>query len=871
MLPIVEEVRQKLSEGRARVRAEHEAGISGRQVTACSADLADTILLELVREGLDFVTDGDRSKLENKIALVPHGGYGRRDLAPFSDLDLMLLYRPDVKSEVEPFARRLSQNIVDTGLDLGFSTRTPSDAVSLCMKDVKIFTSLVESRYLAGSVGIYSKFLSRLARQAQRRPHGLVRSIENSRVEERQNHGDSAFYLRPNIKKTKGGLRDIQLVRWIGFTKFGESDLDTLYRINAISEFDYKNLTGAYRFLLRLRNEMHFHAGKARDVLGMNEQVRIAEQWGYVSAKGVLPVEQFMRDYFDHTSQVVYTAEHTLASAKTRFHFTDWITPFFAQQQEGYFLIGPIHISTTRKGLEYVKGNLEGVLHLMSLANLHNKRIDHPTWESIRSSMTESEDFEITSTSAWRFCSFMSDSNRLGDLLRRLHEMRVLEQIIPPYKHIRCLVQFNEYHKYTVDEHSIRAVEAAASYADRDDILGRCYNSIKDKKVLHLALLLHDAGKGFEEDHSIVGARLAAETADLLNLTPKEKDDLVFLVRHHLLMAHLAFRRDTSDSPMVASFAAEMGSVDMLKMMFVLSCADLEAVGPDTLNDWKLNLLSQLYYHSLKQLSGVTEQDILEFEIANSHKKRFIEKLRAEGEVDLLELTSKFPSDFFDVWPEEDARRVVTSMGEIKASDLVIESTPTQNEKGFEYIVCKLDQAYSAVFHKITGALTSQLLQIRSVDIFRIPINKIAYRFTVSDPEVTEQTVEHRMTAIRAEISETLANEDSKPKFKKLWGAKEGPSTEQSTLPTRIRVDNNSADRYTIIDVFTHDRTGLLYTITQTIHDLELQISAAKVGTYLDQVVDVFYVNDVNGKKIRDLKRIHAIKSALISRIEESG
>ncbi|MEC9091375.1 MAG: [protein-PII] uridylyltransferase [Planctomycetota bacterium] len=870
MLPIVEDARQKLNEGRCGIRAEHDAGISGQQITASFADLADTLLLELIHEGMDFATDGDRSKLENKIALVPHGGYGRRDLAPFSDLDLMLLYRPDVKPLVESFARRLSQNIVDVGFDLGFSSRTPADAVSLGLKDIKIFTSLVESRYLAGSVGIYSKFLSRLARQGQRRPHALVRAVERARIEERQTHGDTAFYLRPNLKKTKGGLRDIQLVRWVGFTKFGKSDLKALYRNGAISDYDFENLMAAYQFLLKLRNEMHFHAGKARDVLGMNEQVRIAELWGYQPQKGVLPVEQFMRDYFDHTSQVVYAAEHTLASAKTRFHFTDWITPFFSQQQEGYFLIGPIHISATKKGLNYVQGNLEGVLHLMSLANLHNKKIDHATWEAIRTSMTAVEEMALTSTSAWRFCSFMSDSSRLGNLLRRLHEMRVLEKIIPAYQHIRCLVQFNEYHKYTVDEHSIRAVEAATEYAKRDDMLGRCYNSIKDKKVLHLALLLHDAGKGYEDDHSIVGAKIAAETADLLNLNPAEKDDLVFLVRQHLMMAHLAFRRDTADLPMVASFAADVGSTEMLKMMFVLTCADLQAVGPDTFNDWKYNLVSQLYFHSLRQLSGTTPQDIAEFEMSDSSKKNFVESLKTDQQEGLAELAQQFPTDFFDVWPGEKITHLLSGLLRATSSELVIESSPTQNEKTFEYLVGKLDQPYSAVFHKITGALTSQLLQILSVDIFRVGPQKIVYRFKVLDPEASEQVSRHRMETVCFEIAESLGNQDSKPTFKKVWGTKEGPSTEQSTLPTRIRMDNSSADHATIIDVFTHDKTGLLYTITQAIHDLGLQISAAKVGTYLDQVVDVFYVTDVDGKKIRELKRIREIKSTLLKRIEGS-
>jgi [protein-PII] uridylyltransferase len=866
MLPIVEKVREKLAAGRQDLRHQHDAGLSGKQVTSGLADLADTLMLDLVHEALDFSTDGNRKDIERKIAIVPHGGYGRRDLAPYSDIDLMLLYRPDALAKVEVFARRLSQNIVDVGFDLGFSTRTPSDAVSLALKDVKIYTSLLESRYLAGSVGIYSKFLSRLARHSQRRPHALIRALENARIEERQANGDTAFLLRPNIKKTRGGLRDIHLIRWLGFTKFGKSDLDELSKVSGIAESDHQVVTEAYKFLLRLRNEMHFEAGKARDVLGMNEQVRIASLWGYSADHGVLPVERLMRDYFDHTSQVVYAADHTMASAKLRFYFSDLFTPLFAHQEEGYFLVGPYRISTTKKGLKYVNGNLEGVLHLLSLANLHNKKIDHPTWQSIRSSMLSVDKLQLSSTSAWRFCTFMSDTNRLGDLLRRLHEMRVLEKIIPAFAHIRCLVQFNEYHKYTVDEHSIRAVEAATGYLQRDDILGRCYTSIKDKKVLHLALLLHDSGKGFDEDHSLVGARIAKETGEQLNLSDQETSDLVFLIKNHLMMAHLAFRRDTNDQAMVASFAADLGSTDMLKMMFVLTCADLEAVGPDTLTEWKFSLVAELYYRSLCQLSAESEKDSQEFENAEV-KTLVVEKIEQLDDETQLAISRHLPADFFETWSQDEVLEIVKQLSLLSDDQITVHARKFASQSSFEYLVGKKDRPYAAVFHKITGALTSARLEILGVDICRPTQGTILYRFKVSDPEVTDTIIQQRIEQVKERISNTLSGDYSEPQFQKVWGKREGPSTEVATFPTRVLIDNNTADRATIIDVFTHDKTGLLYTITQCLHDLKLQIAAAKVGTYLDQVVDVFYVTNVDGKKIRSEQRIDKIKTTLLERI----
>ena len=342
--------------------------------------------------------------------------------------------------------------------------------------------------------------------------------------------------------------------------------------------------------------------------------------------------------------------------------------------------------------------------------------------------MINSESLQLTQTCAWRFCSFMADGNRLGDLLRRLHEMRVLEKIIPAFEHVRCLVQFNEYHKYTVDEHSIRVVEAATHYQDRNDILGRCYKSIKNKKVLHLALLLHDIGKGFEEDHSIVGARITEETAKLLNLDKRETKALVFLVRHHLLMSHLVFRRDTSDETLVASFAADVGSTDMLKMLFVLTCADLEGVGPDSLSDWKLNLISQFYFRSLKQLSGETSEDIAEFVVGRA-KQELCQELKDDGAKVVSGLAEKMSSEFFEFWPNEKARDLLEKIADMHVDGLLIEANHQKEQDAIEYLVGKFDKPYSAVFHRITGALTSQRVGILSVEITKLDSDRIVYRF----------------------------------------------------------------------------------------------------------------------------------------------
>ncbi|HRX80556.1 MAG TPA: [protein-PII] uridylyltransferase, partial [Pirellulaceae bacterium] len=502
--PSVLAAREKLADGRAKLRAQHDAGSPGIQVCARLTDLLDTVLLDLYHDALDECG----RDIESVIALAPYGGYGRRDVAPYSDVDLMLLHKPGTEARIAPFVRRLTQDIVDAGLDLGYSRRTPAYACSLALADATIFTSLVEARYLVGSVRLFSKFMHKFRKRALRRSQSLIAKIEEARQGERNQHGDTIYLLKPNVKRSRGGLRDLQMVRWIGFARWGEAESSSLVLAGHLASADRRKLRDAREFLLRLRNELHFHAGKSVDLLDRHEQVRIAELYKYEGNENQLPVERFMRDYIEHTSHVRYCAAHFVESAKSQYGIVKFAGDLFSHRMEGDFRVGPIHISATRRGKEKLRSDLAEVLRLMDLANRTKTRIHHDTWQLIRESMLESDSIELSPQAVKRFRSLLDQPGELGDLLRRLHEMRVLEKIIPPMAHARHLMQFNEYHKYTVDEHSIRAIESATEFQGRDDSLGRAYRKVKKKWLLHLALLMHDLGKGFSEDHSNVGARL---------------------------------------------------------------------------------------------------------------------------------------------------------------------------------------------------------------------------------------------------------------------------------------------------------------------------------------------------------------------------
>ncbi len=858
--------KQRLADGTADVRRLHERGLPGIQVGNRLSSLLDSVVSDLFESVLEDLDQADAGGLREKVALVPHGGYGRRVLAPYSDVDLMILHDPSVAGDVAQFAKRLTQDIYDTGLDLGHSVRTVADACRLARNDPIIFTSLVESRYLAGSDPLFRDFQERFSKAAQRRSAALLTSLIDSRRAEQHKYGETVYLLEPNIKRSRGGLRDIQLIRWIGFAKYGVADPDHLQRIGALSHHDQRRLRAAHEFLARTRNEMHFYSRKASDVLDRPEQLRMAEFFGFRGTAALLPVEQFMREYFRHTSNVRYMASRFAEHVRPAPAVKRILGPVFSQALGNEYRIGLKQIGATARGMARLKTDLAEVLRLMDFASQFDRRIDHGTWAAVyRASPNYPR--TVSDQAIERFRTLLGRPARLGELLRRLHELGVLERLVPAFAHARCLLQFNEYHKYTVDEHCIRAVECATELEVQDHLPGRVYRQIQDKTVLHLALLVHDLGKGQVEDHSEVGRRIAVETADRLRLEPREREILEFLVHKHLMMSHLAFRRDTSDESLVLRFAVDVGSPEVLSMLLVLTCADLASVGPGVLNGWKIEVLGNLYRRAMRHLSSEAGVDTdVELE---ARRKGVLQALGTDADDAwfVREVESITTGCLWDVPAEtladglKRAKRLVSGTAEVWARFLPGSQT-------IEFLAAVHSSLSEGLFARLTGAISAQGLRILSADINTLAGGLILDRFVVEDEQYEGSPPQQRLDAVCQSVVGVIRGERP-PKFGQLWGSdRRRTKTELTPMPTEVHIDNNTSHAFTIVDVFTFDRRGLLYSIAESLRSLELSIGVARIGTYLDQVVDVFYVTDASGQKIRDPDRLDRIRQTLLEAVD---
>ena len=771
--PNVLAAKQRLAEGHAAFQRRHEDGCPGVELCAAISDLRDEVLIDLTNAALVDLNEAGPNGLWPEIALVAHAGYGRRDVAPYSDVDLMILHSPGVGSRVAPLAERLLRDVFDAGLIVGHSVRTPEQACRMACNEPMICTSLVESRLLRGSESLFADYKNRLLRQTHRRARWLMAGIEKDRRQERLRYGETVFLLEPNVKRSRGALRDIQLIRWLGLVRYGTADFRQLHALGKLHEEDLTAILRAAEFLLRLRNEMHFHAGQAADVLDRAEQLRIAELRGYPPAAGLLPVEQFMRDYFRHTDAVSHIAARFAANAQVE-------RPEGAAGDDDVRPPRGERASRRAGGLvgqrtavcETCTGNLTAIVRLIDLANLYDAPIAASTWEAIRHEAARLPDEPPSPEACRHFLSLLAHPARLAPLLRDMHSAGLLERFIPEFEHARGLLQFNQYHKYTVDEHCLRAVEFATELAADRGPVGRVYRSIAQKHLLHLALLIHDLGKGRLEDHREVGLQIAADTAARLGLPPHEAESLRFLVHKHMLLNHLAFRRDTADEQLAVQLAVQVGSPELLQMLYVLTAADLGAVGPDVWDGWKTEVVTDLYHRTMQYLAGDSPETTVDDMLVERRAEARNWLGTRKDEPWFAEHLDALPAAYFSATPPQQAAADLLLLHDLSRSETEGDGggrrgrerlaenrgrrrpttlRPSHGSPGVlaavlaaryqpetavvQCTIATSEQVAPGIFHRLTGALSSLGLQIRSAQIHTLPDGLVLDRFWVHDPD----------------------------------------------------------------------------------------------------------------------------------------
>ncbi|MDH4185534.1 MAG: [protein-PII] uridylyltransferase [Nitrospira sp.] len=864
-----------LAEQRRMIGQRVMAGATGAEIVAAMTELVDGLIVGGYRNALRQGGEAAASAGLHHCCLVALGGYGRRELAPYSDIDLMVLFRPEAKAHVESLVRAVLHPLWDCGFQVGHSVRTIADCLELAQSDATVKTSMMESRFLAGSPELFEQFHSRYMRKivAKSTNAYLEQKLEERRREYHK-FGETVYLLEPNVKKSKGGLRDLHLLQWAGMARYQAPTIRELSDRGILSRADSIALTEARDFLWRVRALLHVHAGSAQEILSFDEQIWLARHFGFTDQPHLLAVEQFMQQYYQHTMGLHERCMRFIERCKSVPLWRRMSRLLPAPRVDGYFVVRGGVLTVAEEHRAKVLESPALLLRLFDLARSRDLIVVPPLLEDIHRHVdTVSAEAYRTPEVNRTFLAILAGPGT-AKTLEAMHRASVLEKLVPAMGTVRGLMQFNQYHKYTVDEHSLLAVARAEDFAQDQGVMGDVYRSIKRKDLLHLAVLFHDLGKGREEDHSEVGRRLAEEAAVWIGFDEQDLRTLSFLVHQHLLMAHTAFRRDPNDVKVVLPFAREVGTPEVLKKLLILTAADIAAVGPGVLTKWKESLLIELYQRTMAEVSGdrnggVAPERVRQIAEDVSRHPSLAGQSAGETLAWVEDQLGQFPVRYVYGTASSRIAAHLAAVRRWQAGEVLVEAEFNRELGTCEYTVVTHNDVTPGIFSKIAGVMAGSGVQILDAQILTRADGIVVDTFQVMDPDYQGEPPAERLQLVGDRIAAVLKGQehvdDVLRRGARLTLTRALPKAREAT---EVRIDNETSEAYTIIDVFADDRQGLLYVITNTIFQLGLSIHAARISTRLDQVADVFYIADQRGKKLEDPGQLEQIRTGVETAIE---
>lgn len=868
---LVEGGKAFLDHHRKLVRESHRAGASGRLVVGSLTSLTDTLIRNLYRcASIDLPAE------IGSCTLIAIGGYGRGELNPRSDVDLMFYYGGKEKRFAEQVSERILYLLWDIGLEVGFSVRTLKDCLDMAEKEITARTALLDSRYLVGDDGLYLEYnRTVLDTVLCRNTQVFIREKLEENARRLRKYGSSVYLLEPNIKEGEGGLRDLHTALWISMVKFKARSLRELIIKGVLTEREGRDFEEAFDYLWRIRNELHYLSNRKNDQIHFDQQEKIAAFLGYADGKRGLAVEQFMQDYYAHATAVEHLASTLITKATQQDDPTSKILGYLTRRsvEDGFYILrGELRASRS----DLFEQDPARMMRAFLLAQRQDVRLSVPLKAMIRENLHRINDrIRRSETMRESFLEILR-GRRVAEILRDMHHLQFLNHFIPEFGRIYCKVQHDAYHIYTVDVHSIFAVEEIGKlwsglYRETKPLLTRVAEDIEKRELLLLAVLFHDIGKGEGKDHCNKGADMIPTIARRLGLNREDSERLEFLVRNHLQMAHISQRRDLHDEKLIIQFARTMGMSENLKMLYLLTFADIKAVGPDVWSEWKGFLLQELY----EKVYDVLERGDFRLEKTSekvrNRKRKIVALLEGEFEVKTVKDVLRTMSTRYLL--SYRSREIIEHIRLILGRRDRTLAMRVEHEPQGEYTqitISTLD--IPGLFSKITGVMAGNGINILGAQISTtssgVALDVLQVRGAtggiLDDPEKWSKVEQDLVSVIEGRTRvEELVRKRHRPSYL--------PEPSRPRTPNKVEVDNEISEEYTVIDIFAHDRVGLLYQITRTLKELGLYIGVSKISTKVDQVADIFYVQDIFGQKVTQPEKIEEVRTRLLACLEDDS
>jgi [protein-PII] uridylyltransferase len=794
------------------------------------------------------------------VCLMAVGGYGRAELAPHSDIDFLLLYSASKKEDLPPLVEKILYPLWDLGLDVSCSSRSIEECLKMAQSDLHIKTSLIDGRYLDGEYEFFRNFYLLLTKKVlHRKIRRFAEALAKDLYLRHQKYEDPAYALEPNIKEGEGGLRDFQIGRWLIRAKYKTDRWDSI-----LFPDHSRMLDKSLEFLWAVRNQLHLLSKRRQDDLTFELQEKIAPMLDF--SYGSEGIEEMMRQYHLSTQRISNFVQDILERG---LYEPSWFKkvffPFQRKKIDENFEIahGELHLSDPVT----FKRDPAQLMILFEHCQTYKTKMDFRIEEGVMEALPFIDDrFRHSEKVNQTFLSILRKGEGVETLLRKMHELGFLSRYIPEFSEVEGKVHYDLYHVHPVDIHSILSVEELGKlrngfYQKEYPLLTALIREIEKPEILFLTAFLHDIGKGMEGNHSLMGAEISMRIGNRMGLSAEERELIGFLVSHHLLMVEIAFRRDLHDEQVILRFANEIKNINQLKMLYLLTFADIKAVGPEAWTSWKNTLLIELFLKT----SHFFERDA----ITGPFLKRdeMIKKLRESLSAEIIsEYAEHLPDRYLSCYSMEEIAHHIEMARSVEKEFLLVE-WEIEKEAHAKVTVCTKDRY--GLFSKITGSMFLNRLNILEAQIHTWENGFALDTFWVED--VTKD-IERRLQQFRKDLKEILSGNVPLKDF--LSKRNESNGIKQKVIPRvsgEVKINNQDSDFYTIVEIIGEDRLGILYEVTQALTDHGCDIHFARISTLGNRIVDVFYIQDEWGEKIVERQKIEHLKQTLLRRLPSQG
>jgi [protein-PII] uridylyltransferase len=790
------------------------------------------------------------------ICLVGVGGYGRAELAPYSDVDLLLLHHSSKKETLSPLVEKMLYPLWDLGLDVSCSSRSINECLKMAQSDLHVKTGLIDGRYLDGEYEFFRKLYSLFMKKVlHRKVQRFAESLAKDLFHRIQKYEDPNYVLEPNIKEGEGGLRDFQIGRWMIRAKYKTDRWDSI-----LFPDHSRMLEKSLQFLWVVRNQLHLLSGRRQDDLTFEMQEKIAPVLGF--SKGTMGVEDMMRQYHLSTQKISNFVHDILDRALYEPPpFKKAI--FFFQRKKIDDNFGIAHGELHLLDPVAFKKDITQLMTLFSHCQAYQAKMDFRMEEAVIEALPFVDDFFRNSEKVNQtFLSILKKRKTVEGILKKMHELGFLSRYIPEFSNIEGKVHYDLYHVHPIDIHSILAVEELRKLNDgfylKDySLLTSLVREVEKPEILFLTALLHDIGKGMDGNHSLMGAGIVKRITERMGVSAEDREFIGFLVNHHLLMVTTALRRDLHDEQVILRFANEVKTLNQLKMLYLLTFADIKAVGPEAWTSWKNNLLMELFLKA----SHFFERDSVTGPFSKG--EAMIDKLKEFLPPEIAsEYVEYLPDRYLSCYTLEEIIHHIEMARSIEKELLMVE-WKIEKEIQATVTVCTKDRY--GLFSKITGSMFLNHLNILEAQIHTWEGGIVLDTFWIED---VTRDMEQRLQRFKKDLKEILSGNVL---LKDLLSKKNGLNgIKQKIIPRvsgEVKINNRDSDFYTIVEVTGEDQLGILYEITQALTDHGCDIHFARISTLGNRIIDVFYVQDEWGEKIEEKQKIDRLEQILLNRL----